>query len=531
MTTVPIRRALLSVHDKTGIVDLARDLAQRGVHLLSTGGTLAILRQAGVAVDEVAQWTGQPEMLDGRVKTLHPRIHGGLLARRDDPGHAADCAAHGIEPIDLVVVNLYPFEATCDDPANDEAACIEQIDIGGPSMLRSAAKNHAHVTVLTDPSGYPALQAELAAHDGGTTLAFRAACARRVFRQTAYYDALIADELTRRAFPDGELPDDERHPPYSALALRRVQHLKYGENPHQSAACYALREPGVAALAQARQVHGAELGYCNIMDADGAWRLVTEFANPACAIIKHANPCGCAVADDLTAAFLAAWAGDPQAAFGSTVACNRCIDADTARVMAEQALIHIVIAPAFSDEALAILTTQPRWKNSVRLLAVGAISPLPATGRSLRGLLGGVLIQDLDRPGWTPQDWQSVGAREPDAREWRDLELAWLVVKHLSSNAIALVKDQALVGPGCGQMSRVNSADLAVRLAGPQRSAGSVLASDAFFPFPDGVESAAAAGVTAIIQPGGSKGDAAVIAAAQAHGLAMVLTGRRHFRH
>jgi phosphoribosylaminoimidazolecarboxamide formyltransferase/IMP cyclohydrolase len=538
-----IRLALLSVYDKTGIVDFARALHERSVGLLSTGGTFAALREAGLPVTEVAEHTGFPEMMDGRVKTLHPRIHGGILARRDDPAHLAAAATHGIPLIDLVVVNLYPFEATCDRPGATVAERIEKIDIGGPSMLRSAAKNHAQVTVICDPADYARCLEEFSA-TGETTPEFRLACARKVFSQTARYDALIADELGRIALAAapaagagaGAAPEPlgaERFPAISALPLRKVQDLRYGENPHQRAALYDLRLPGGSGVVRAKQRHGKELSYNNFMDADAAWELVKEFPHaPACAIIKHTNPCGCAVADDLVTAFRRAYDGDPQAAFGSIVAFNRELDAATAAALAEPGrFVEVVVAPSFHAEAVNILTTVPKWKANVRLLECGAATPVPAEARYCKHVLGGLLVQEVDRRGWEPASLVVTTRRAPTPEELRDLEVAWLIAKHLKSNAIALVRGGELVGAGAGQMSRVTSTFLATHLAG-DRAMGSVLGSDAFFPFPDGVETAAAAGVTAIVQPGGSKGDEAVIAAADRLDLAMVFTaGVRHFRH
>jgi phosphoribosylaminoimidazolecarboxamide formyltransferase/IMP cyclohydrolase len=531
-TTTPIRTALLSVFDKTGVVDLGQALHQRGVKLLSTGGTYKALQDAGLPVVEVAEHTGFPEMMDGRVKTLHPKIHGGLLARRDDEAHLASADEHGIDLIDLVVINLYPFEATCDQPGATTQDKIEKIDIGGPSMLRSAAKNHASVTVVTDPSDYATLLEELASNDGATTLAFRQACARQVFRVTGRYDALIAEELTRiAAAEDTTIATTERYPQEIALPLEKVQDCRYGENPHQSAAFYRLRVPGLNGIGQAEQLSGKALSYNNLMDADGAWELVREFSEPAVAVIKHTNPCGCAVDTDLATAFDKAWAGDPMAAFGSIVALNRPLNKATAEKMVEPGkFIEAVIAPSFDADAKEILTTVPKWKNSVRLLAIGACEPAPAETRYVKNMVGGILIQDMDRRGWEPENLEIVTKRAPTAAELRDLHLAWIIVKHLKSNAICLVKDGVLVGPGTGQMSRVNSSTFAGQLAG-DRAEGSVLASDAFFPFPDGVEAAAKAGATAIVQPGGSKGDPAVIETADKLGLAMVFTGVRHFRH
>jgi phosphoribosylaminoimidazolecarboxamide formyltransferase/IMP cyclohydrolase len=533
-----IRLALLSVYDKTGIVDFARALHGHGVALLSTGGTFSELKDAGIPVTEVAEHTGFPEMMDGRVKTLHPRIHGGLLARRDDPAHLASAAQHGIPLIDLVVVNLYPFEATCDKPGATFADKIEKIDIGGPSMLRSAAKNHAAVTVICDPADYARCLAEMAAGNGDTLLATREDLARKVFSHTARYDALIADELGRMIDNAGiisgmvGMPDEaERFPAITAIPLKKIQDLRYGENPHQRAALYDIRLPGASGVVRAKQRHGKELSYNNFMDADAAWELVKEFSAPACAIIKHTNPCGCAVAADLTLAFRRAYDGDPQAAFGSIIAFNREVDAATAQALSEPGrFVEVVVAPAYSAEAFTILTTVPKWKNSVRLLETGPATAVPADAKYVKHVLGGLLVQDVDTRGWEAAKLVVKSKRAPSAEELRDLEIAWLIAKHLKSNAISLVRGGELVGAGAGQMSRVTSTFLAAHLAG-DRAMGAVLGSDAFFPFPDGVETAAAAGVTAIVQPGGSKGDDAVIAAADRLGLAMVFTGVRHFRH
>ncbi len=523
---MPIRRALLSVFDKTGIVELATALHAQGVELLSTGGTYKALKDAGIPVIEVAEYTGFPEMMDGRVKTLHPKIHGGLLCVRDDAHHAAAAKANGIGMIDLVVVNLYPFEATADKPGSSTADKIEKIDIGGPSMLRSAAKNHAFVTVIVDPADYTRCLAEMAANGGDTTLPFRQKCARTVFRTTGRYDALIADELTRIA---GD-PADEFLPAEFAVPAKKVQDLRYGENPHQRAALYDVRLPGISGVTRLKQLNGKELSYNNLMDADGAWRLIGEFSGPACAILKHANPCGCAARDTLASAFERAYDGDPQAAFGGIIALNREVDAATAEAMCTRQFVEVVIAPAFSAEALTILTTKPKWKANVRLLAVGAPSRIPGGAKYLKNVLGGVLVQDYDTLAWDPAKLQVVSKRAPTAAELADLAFAWPVVKHLSSNAICIVKDRELVGAGAGQMSRVNSTDIAVKLAGA-RAKGAVAASDAFFPFADGPQALINAGVTAIVQPGGSKGDAAVIEAADKAGIAMVFTAIRHFRH
>lgn len=529
---MPIRRALLSVFDKTGIVEFAKALHGRKVELLSTGGTYIALKNAGLPVMEVAEYTGFPEMMDGRVKTLHPMIHGGLLCRRDDPAHMASASEHHIEMIDLVVVNLYPFEATADRADASLADKIEKIDIGGPSMLRSAAKNHQFVTVIVEPQDYARCLTEMEANNGDTTLAFRQQCARTVFRNTARYDALIAEELTRLAVDsDTKVWERERFPRETAIPLKKVQDLRYGENPHQRAALYDVRLPGATSVVRAKQIHGKELSYNNLMDADGAWELVKEFPDPTCAIIKHTNPCGCAAADDLKSAFLRAYDGDPQAAFGSIIAVNRELDAATADVIADPGrFVEVIIAPSFSKEAFEILTTKPKWKANVRLIAAGTIAPIPRLATYVKNVLGGVLVQDYDTKAWEIATNKVVTKRQPSEQELKDLAFAWPVVKHLKSNAICLVKNRELVGAGAGQMSRVNSSWIAAQLAG-ERAKGSVLASDAFFPFADGVEAAAKAGVTAIVQPGGSKGDADVIACADQYGLAMVFTGVRHFRH
>ncbi|MBA3686985.1 MAG: bifunctional phosphoribosylaminoimidazolecarboxamide formyltransferase/IMP cyclohydrolase [Planctomycetes bacterium] len=529
---MPIRRALLSVFDKTGIVDLATQLHAAGVELLSTGGTWKALKDAGLPVIEVADYTGFPEMMDGRVKTLHPKIHGGLLCVRDDAHHVAAATTNGIGMIDLVAVNLYPFEATADKPGATTDDKIEKIDIGGPSMLRSAAKNHRYVTVLVDPADYARCLAEMSANAGDTTSAFRARCARTVFRTTARYDALIADELTRiAAAGDPAVAQGETFPTETAIPIRKIQDLRYGENPHQRAALYDLRLPGAASVVRATQLHGKELSFNNLMDADAAWELVKEFPAATCAIIKHTNPCGCASGDDLTAAFLRAYEGDSQAAFGSIIALNRELDARTADAIADPGrFVEVIIAPSFSEEAFRIITTKPKWKANVRLISAGAVAAIPSGARYAKNVLGGLLLQDYDTVGWDLAALKTVSKRAPSAAELADLAFAWLVCKHLKSNAICLVKDRELVGAGAGQMSRVNSTWIATALA-KDKAKGSVLASDAFFPFPDGVAAAAAAGVTAIVQPGGSKGDDGVIAEADKHGIAMVFTGVRHFRH
>ena len=524
---VPIGRALISVSDKTGLLDLARALAGLGVDLISTGGTSAMLRQAGLAVRDVSDVTGFPEMMDGRVKTLHPNVHGGLLALRDDDEHLLAMAAHGIEPIDLLIVNLYPFEQTVAAGA-DHATCIENIDIGGPAMIRAASKNHRFVTVVTDPMDYDCLLAQLKANDGATTMAFRQKLALTAYSRTAAYDTAVSTWLA------GEIK--EPAPRYRSFAGKLAQTLRYGENPHQAAAFYVdgTRRPGVAT---ARQWQGKELSYNNINDTDAAFELVAEFAGgaPACAIIKHANPCGVATAGSLTEAYLRAYHCDQTSAFGGIVALNQVLDAATAEEIVK-IFTEVVIAPEATDEARSIFAA----KKNLRLLTTGALPDAKAKGLAFKQVAGGFLVQDRDSGHVLPSDLKVVTRRAPSAEELRDLMFAWTVAKHVKSNAIVYVKDGATVGVGAGQMSRVDSTRIAARKAQDMADAlglpapltkGAVVASDAFFPFADGLITAAEAGATAIIQPGGSMRDDEVIAAADERGLAMVFTGQRHFRH
>ena len=525
---VPVGRALISVSDKSGLLELARDLATLGVELISTGGTSGMLRQAGLAVRDVAEVTGFPEMMDGRVKTLHPMIHGGLLALRDDDEHLLAMAAHGIEPIDLLVVNLYPFEETVAKGA-DHATCIENIDIGGPAMIRAASKNHKFVTVVTDPADYAALMDQLRAHDGATSLAFRQKLALTAYARTAAYDTAVstwlADEINEPA------------PRYRSFAGKLAQPLRYGENPHQQAAFYTdgSRRPGVAT---ARQWQGKELSYNNINDTDAAFELVAEFAaedGPACAIIKHANPCGVSRSASLRDAYLSAYHCDQTSAFGGIVALNQPLDADTAEEIVK-IFTEVVIAPGASDAAKAIFAT----KKNLRLLTTDSLPDPTAPGLAFKQVAGGLLVQDRDSQALSASALKVVTRRAPSDAELADLLFAWKIAKHVKSNAIVYVKDGATVGIGAGQMSRVDSTRIAARKADDMAAAlhlpqsptkGSVVASDAFFPFPDGLLTAAEAGATAVIQPGGSMNDADVIKAADDAGLAMVFTGQRHFRH
>ena len=524
---VPVRRALLSVSDKTGLEDLARTLAARGVELVSTGGTAAALRGAGLAVRDVSELTGFPEMMDGRVKTLHPAVHGGLLALRDDPGHLAAMAAHGIGAIDLLVVNLYPFEATVAKGASYDD-CVENIDIGGPAMLRAAAKNHRFVTVVTDTEDYARLLAELDANGGATTGAFRRELAQITYARTAAYDAAVSGWLA------GAL--DLATPRRRAFAGTLAQPLRYGENPHQSAAFYrdGSGRPGVAS---ARQWQGKELSYNNINDTDAAFELVADLGRdaPACAIIKHANPCGVATAPTLLDAYARAYDCDRTSAFGGIVALNRTLDGATAEEIAK-IFTEVVIAPDADADARRVFAA----KKNLRLLTTGALPDPAAPGLTFRQVAGGFLVQDRDAGAVAVAELKVVSRRTPTAQELADLLFAWKVAKHVKSNAIVYVKDGATVGVGAGQMSRVDSTMIAARKAGqmgevlglPETPAkGCVAASDAFFPFADGIEVLAGVGATAVIHPGGSMRDAEVIAAADAAGLAMVLTGMRHFRH
>ncbi|AWB49909.1 bifunctional phosphoribosylaminoimidazolecarboxamide formyltransferase/inosine monophosphate cyclohydrolase [Gemmobacter aquarius] len=524
---VPIGRALISVSDKSGLLDLARALAARGVELISTGGTSGMLRTAGLTVRDVAEVTGFPEMMDGRVKTLHPNVHGALLALRDDDEHLLAMAAHGIEPIDLLIVNLYPFEETVAKGA-DHATCIENIDIGGPAMIRAASKNHKFVTVLTDPADYQGLLDQLAAHDGATTMAFRQKMALAAYGKTAAYDTAVSNWLA------GEIA--EKTPRHRSFAGKLAQGLRYGENPHQGAAFYTdgSKREGVAT---AKQWQGKELSYNNINDTDAAFELVAEFAGdaPACAIIKHANPCGVAVGTTLAEAYLRAYDCDRTSAFGGIVALNQPLDAATAEKIVE-IFTEVVIAPGASDEARAIFAA----KKNLRLLTTAGLPDARSQGLAFKQVAGGFLVQDRDAGVLSTRDLRVVTKRAPTDAEMADMLFAWKVAKHVKSNAIIYVKNGATVGVGAGQMSRIDSTRIAARKSQDMAEAlglpapltqGSVVASDAFFPFADGLVAAAEAGATAIIQPGGSMRDDEVIAAADAAGLAMVFTGMRHFRH
>ncbi len=527
---VPLRRALLSVSDKTGLLDLARALAARGVDLVSTGGTARALRDAGLAVRDVSDLTGFPEVMDGRVKTLHPKVHGALLARRDLAEHARAIAAHGIESIDLVVCNLYPFEATlrrADVPAE---GVVEEIDIGGPSMTRSAAKNHEWTAIVVEPAQYEGLLRELDARDGATSFAYRRALAARAFARTAAYDAAIA-----RWFQT-EIGEPL---PFGFGPATKSRDLRYGENPHQVAAFYVDPLAPAGSLAAARVLGGKELSYNNIGDADAAWALVREWSEPACVVVKHANPCGVALGASALEAWERALACDPRSAFGGVVALNRPLTPDVARAMAvPERFLEVLVAPGIRDDAAARFVAEgaPAWGASLRLIDAATVGR-GVHGLHVRSVDGGLLVQGADAAGADDTTWQVVTARAPDPREAADLAFAWRVVKHVRSNAIVLAKDSQALGVGAGQMSRVEATEIAVlraqRMAEEASAtlAGCVVASDAFYPFNDAIERALDAGATAFIQPGGSRNDARARALCDERGVAMVITGRRHFRH
>jgi phosphoribosylaminoimidazolecarboxamide formyltransferase/IMP cyclohydrolase len=503
-------KALLSVYDKSGAVDFARGLVDLGYEIHSTGGTKRALADAGIPVHSVSELTGFPEIMGGRVKTLHPGVHAGILANRAEPEHMRQLAEQGLEAIDLVAVNLYPFEATISRPGVSPGEAIENIDIGGPAMVRASAKNHASVVVVVDPREYPAVLDEL--RGGGVSEQRRVELARAAFAHTAAYDSAVAAYLSGLQ-PQADWPRD------FSIGGHKRQDMRYGENPHQTAALYVAGTGG--GVAGAEQLHGIELSFNNIVDVDAAWDLAQDLPRPAAAIIKHTNPCGAAAGNTLAEAYQRAYECDTVSAFGGIVALNQECDADTAERIAG-IMVEVVAAPAFSDSALEIL----RAKKKVRLLRINPTAPSPL----VKMVSGGFLVQGADDLAVARAEMRSVGNRPPTEDEWEQLLFAWRVVKHVKSNAIVLARDHAAVGVGAGQMSRVESVRLAAARAGV-RAAGTVLASDAFFPFPDGVEAAADAGVTAVVQPGGSVKDAEVLEVANQRGLAMVHTGHRHFRH
>ncbi|MEA2991685.1 MAG: phosphoribosylaminoimidazolecarboxamide formyltransferase / cyclohydrolase [Alphaproteobacteria bacterium] len=527
-TSRRIARALLSLSDKSGLIEFARALAAHGIELVSTGGTAKALADAGLKVIDVAELTGFPEMMDGRVKTLHPKVHGGLLAIRDNKDHAASMQAHGIRPIDLLVVNLYPFEATVAKGAGFDD-CVENIDIGGPAMIRAAAKNHADVTVVVEPDDYHTLLEELSRHGGATTLELRQRLAAKAYARTAVYDAAISNWFAEQL--------NDKAPAFRAIGGRLVEALRYGENPHQSAAFYRTPEQRFG-VATARQVQGKQLSYNNINDTDAAYECVAEFdpkRTPAVVIVKHANPCGVAEGASLVEAYRKALACDPTSAFGGIVALNRALDAEAAKAITE-IFTEVIIAPDASQEAIAIVGA----KKNLRLLLAGGIADPRAPGLTAKTVAGGLLVQSRDNAVVDDMTLNVVTKRKPTDAELRDLAFAFRVAKHVKSNTIVYAKNLATVGIGAGQMSRIDSARIAARkaedaakeakLSAPM-TRGSVVASDAFFPFADGLLVAIEAGATAVIQPGGSVRDDEVIKAADDHGIAMVFTGTRHFRH
>ena len=524
-----VSRALISVSDKRGVVEFARGLIALGIEIVSTGGTAQALSEAGVRVVPVEDVTGFPEMLDGRVKTLHPHVHAGILHRRDDPGHVREMNKSGLQPIDLVVVNLYPFEQTIARPDCSFAEAIENIDIGGPSLLRAAAKNHADVGVVVDPDDYPQILTAL--QTGGLSVEQSLELAKKAFRLTARYDAAIADYL-------GGLNGDEDAPFGETVHFQyvKVQDLRYGENPHQRAAFYRAPEIREACIANARQLQGKELSFNNIVDANAAFELLHEFDRTAAVAVKHTNPCGVATSEtSLAEAFRKARACDPVSIFGGIVGFNRELDPDTVREILDlyqHGFLEIIIAPGFSGQALAMLASSKRLRN-IRLLEIPSLAdPQPARFEA-KPVVGGLLLQDRDRGRIRVEDCQVVTKRRPSAEEYRALDFAWRICKHVKSNAIVLTGPDQIVGVGAGQMSRVDSAKIAVSRAHDLglETRGSVVGSDAFFPFRDGLDVTATAGATAVIQPGGSLRDKEVIAAADEHGMAMVFAGMRHFRH
>jgi len=541
MDRVRIRRALLSVYDKSGIGEFAAALAGMGVEIVSSGGTAGAIASAGVAVRQVQELTGAPAILGHRVVTLHPKVHGGILALRDDQAHLNDMNRHGIEPIDLVCVGLYPFQQAIARPGCTLEQAVEMIDIGGPAMVRAAAKNHKFVAVVTSPAQYQAVLGEMRANDGAVGLELRGRLARQAFALTAEYDAAVSQYLAELA--------DEELPERATFSYRKTCDLRYGENPHQKAAFYVSGQTVEPCVGTARQIGGTEMSFVNYYDADGALELVKEFAAPAVAIIKHANPSGCAVDEDLVEAYRKAYFGDVNAAMGGVIAANRPVTTGLAQAIVETYqrwgkqrgaggfLAHVVIAPGFQKGAAEIIAARKGWGPEVRLLEVGEFTGRRNREKSLKYVVGGILVQQRDLLGTDSANWKVVTRRPPDKAELDDMEFAWLVCKHVKSNAIVLAKGKALLGAGAGQMSRVTSAELAAKIArnygggGEVDPTGCVLASDAFLPFADSLEWASQVGAKAVIQPGGSKKDQDVIDRADELGLAMVFTGVRHFNH
>lgn len=529
MNSPKIERALVSVSDKSGLVEFARGLVVAGVEIFASGGSRRHLEEAGIPVREVAAYTGFPEMMDGRIKTLHPKIHGGLLCRRDRPDDMAAIAAQGIVPFELVVVNLYPFAQTIarDNVTVEEA--IEQIDIGGPTLIRGAAKNHAFVAIASHPSQYGKILEQVRT-TGMTTPELRREMAGAAFQHTAEYDTTIATYFAGLETKTESSGATVEFRPNESISLRSEAVLRYGENPHQRAAVYASPDAQPGSLVRAEKLHGKELSYNNLLDLDSALSIVRSLMVPSVAVLKHNNPCGAATAGSVGEAMQRAWEGDPLSAFGSVLGFNAPVDAAAAEFLAEPGrFVEAIIAPDFSPEAFSILTTKPKWKENVRLLKVGRIE-LGTGRREFRAISGGMLCQTADDLPDDEAEWKVVTDAQPSDTQRNDLRFAWNVCRHVKSNAIVLVRDGAVAGVGAGQMSRVDAVEIAIEKAG-ERARGAALASDAFFPFDDSIHRAAAAGVRAIIQPGGSRQDASVIAACNQHGLPMIFTGKRHFRH
>jgi phosphoribosylaminoimidazolecarboxamide formyltransferase/IMP cyclohydrolase len=534
---VTIKQALISVSDKTELVDFAKALVQLGVRIISTGGTAKALTQAGIEVLSVDSVTGFPEMMDGRVKTLHPKIHGALLALRDKPEHVEALRQHDITPIDLVCVNLYPFEATVARPGCTFEEAVENIDIGGPSMIRSAAKNHKFVTVVTQPGQYAQVIEQMRNNRGAVSADLRSELAREAFAMTAAYDAAISKYFNAKAGIE--------YPRRLSISLTKATSLRYGENPHQSAALYKLGATGESSVCNGRLLEGGtEISFNNLMDANAAFELVKEFDEPAAVVVKHLNPCGCAVDQDICTAYRKAYEGDVVSAFGGIIAVNRAVDVELARTIMEsysrfgKALgangffAEVIISPQFDDEAVEIIRTLKAWGSRVRLIRTGPIDghKVDSSEYDVRHIVGGMLVQRRDLVGWEPDVLTYPTQAKPTAEQLEDLRIAWLVAKHTKSNTIIIAKNKRILGVGAGQMNRVESGLLAMKQAGKE-ARDAVMASDAFFPFPDNVDNAAKAGIAAIVQPGGSQKDPDVIAAADKHGIAMVFTGKRHFKH
>jgi len=523
MSSPPIRNALISVSDKQGLQPFAQALAAAGVQIYSTGGTRKHLEDAGIEVQDVGSYTGFPEVMGGRVKTLHPKIFGGILCRHDLDSDRQVLEEFDIASFELVVVNLYPFEATIAREGVTWEEAIEQIDIGGPSLVRAAAKNHKFTTIATAPAQYDRILEEVQA-EGTTSLDLRKELAAAAFARTAAYDAVISSYFAT------ELADQASYASHLTISLEKQADLRYGENPHQTAAVYTRVGASGPSLVNAEQLNGKELSYNNLLDLDSALTIARSFETPACSVIKHNNPCGAAVASELSEACRNAMAGDPLSAFGSVLGFNRTVDQATAEVLAEPGLfVEAIVAPTFAPEAVEVLTTKPKWKNNVRLMQVGELDQPPAA-TNVRYLEGGMLLQDADIMPVCRDAWKVVTETPVDDALLDELEFAWGIVRHVKSNAIVLCKERSLVGAGAGQMSRVDSVDISIRKA-DTRAQGAVLASDAFFPFPDSIHKAAEAGIAAIIQPGGSKKDEDVIAACNERGIPMIFTGQRHFKH